>query len=250
MFSTLKTASLLEMNSRIADVLYATEFSDLDAKIGKILHYPQDMRFGKDMTFSRVREQAAKDIFTLFIMSNEEFLLVSPSGMTLRASNLFFERLDVPDDHKIRVAYEKVSHGSHWLFLEYPTMLLTVKNWDRFGREMLIGTGCVDDDWVSAVAERIRPFEGWSPCVPISFLPEEVSDLVKIVDFGKAYSSRKPSLPRGRKPTGARDEYFRRYPDEKPQDRTYEAIAAELKEAGFPISSRQVQTYESERNKE
>jgi len=52
---------------------------------------------------------------------------------------------------------------------------------------------------------------------------------------------------RGPKPTGAQDEYFRRYPVEKPNDISFDAIAAELAEAGFPISARQIQNYEKKR---
>jgi hypothetical protein len=53
---------------------------------------------------------------------------------------------------------------------------------------------------------------------------------------------------RGPKPTGAKDEYFKRYPNEKPAKLSYEAIAAELAEAGFPISARQLQNYERNRS--
>lgn len=53
---------------------------------------------------------------------------------------------------------------------------------------------------------------------------------------------------RGRKPTGAKKEYFRRYPRGKPSKLSYEAIAAELVEAGFPISARQLQNYEKKRS--
>ncbi len=54
---------------------------------------------------------------------------------------------------------------------------------------------------------------------------------------------------RGAKPTGAREEYYSRYPNGKPNDISFDAISAELAEAGKPISARQIQNYERERNK-
>ncbi|SLN17250.1 hypothetical protein ROA7450_00539 [Roseovarius albus] len=65
--------------------------------------------------------------------------------------------------------------------------------------------------------------------------------------FARMEENRGHQLKRGVKPTGARSEFLRRYPDGKPEHLSAEAVAAELTEAGFPISGRQVQNYDRER---
>jgi hypothetical protein len=75
---------------------------------------------------------------------------------------------------------------------------------------------------------------------------DEDWNLSQISTLGQVSGS--PGATRGSKPTGAKNEYFRRYPEGKPDGLSYEAIASELTEAGFPISGRQVLNYEKQRS--
>ncbi|MGC1506424.1 MAG: hypothetical protein WA782_20085 [Sulfitobacter sp.] len=63
---------------------------------------------------------------------------------------------------------------------------------------------------------------------------------------GSSSAGRRPNVKRGAKPTGAKEEFFRLYPDGKPDELSADAIAAELTEAGFPISGRQILNYAKE----
>ncbi len=69
--------------------------------------------------------------------------------------------------------------------------------------------------------------------------------MAKIPNVGNSTESQAKGK-RGSKPTGAKQEFFRRYPDGKPEGLSSEAIAAELTEAGFTICGRSVQNYAKE----
>jgi len=60
-------------------------------------------------------------------------------------------------------------------------------------------------------------------------------------------ANEKKPKKRGPKATGAKSEFYHRYPDGVPDGLSHEAIAAEISEAGFTISARSIGNYEKNR---
>lgn len=107
------------------------------------------------------------------------------------------------------------------------------------------------DTW----ADILKPFEGFFLCVPRELVddPQVLTKFIKQISEDQIHgeiSVESKKMRRGRQPSAAKREYFRRYPEEKPSDISFDAIAAELAETGFPINSRTLQNYERERKNE
>lgn len=239
MFSTSETISLFDLRQVIYEIL-ALERDGIRQEVAKKLEYSAEREF------PHIVDDVTEDLFTLFLLGNAEYWLVSVTGQVLRASNLFCEYVDRPIDDEVAVKYREQSHGSKWLFFEHPTMLLTVKNWDNFGRELLVENNATDENWIPIVAERVRPFEGWSLCVSRSACPVDISDLVTLTETILRKIGNNSNGKRGPKPTRAKQEFFRLYPDGKPEGLSAEAIAAEITAAGFSIGGRSIQNYDNE----
>ena len=133
------------------------------------------------------------------------------------------------EDIENATVYSGSSRHFEWL-AEYDFPIL--KNVQLQGLVRLEGASVVvDEAWFNKYLKKIEE-------IPTDNLAHSIP-----------YKRDKAQIKKGRKPTGAKEEYFRRYPNGKPKGVTFDAIAAELTESGFPISDRMIAMYESERKK-
>ena len=212
------------------------------------------------------------------IMLDFDTLLCSPDGTVLRAPEgllLHMDRLDwcgwqypPRSNAEFHGYYKALDEGTflprniadRYCFMDGFSGVVALKNNSLSGYKR-----AAHSDWHEGDVERLKtqvvdPFIGWSIAWNYSKFPMTVFEIIRdhglfqddwhIDDKLSEESSRHNPAHRGRKPFGAKSEYFRRYPDSKPDFVSWEAISAELTEAGFPISSRMLQNYEKTRSKD
>ena len=212
------------------------------------------------------------------ILLQFDTLLSSPTGLTMRAPDqmlLHGDRLDwCPLNNPIRSTSEfttlfrlfdeykfsGLDLGNRYCFIEPSTGIITLKN---NSLSMLAEASSVNlspEEIEEFYIRCVKPFLGFSIVWNSKNFPLDLSELLGSIsafephwNVSETHNSKMDSKlttgKRGRKPTGAREEYFRRYPDNKPSGVSFDAISAELSDAGFPISARQVQNYERSRSK-
>lgn len=224
------------------------------------------------------REQEFTSSLVAYLHLSETLLLFdtlvcSPSGQTMRAPTpllLHIDRLDwcylsmpprkVPEFRNFFEMFDKGLFDGEGLadrfcFIDSWMGIVRLKNNSLTSMVGASHLNLTSDDAEDFYRHGVKPFLGhsivWSP----KNFPEEVVELLDFFRalkpewkaaelYGTKNSKKLATRRRGPKPTGAKDEYYRRYPTGKPSDISFEAIAAELAEAGFPISARQIQNYE------
>ncbi len=212
MFSPIGTVSLLELRETLGEILTYWENRNVFHEICRELGYeyedvdgvpylrdrrepdgsvsPAPTHFGAS-AFNNVIE----DVFKLFLFGTDRFYLCSPSGEKMVGSNLFLELLDLNYEAEEFPEIIRNNHGSQWIFLEYPTYLISAKSWDRFSKEFLVENDLIDPDYVLPIAERVRSFEGWSLCVVEDDVPKTAQDCLSLVAFNR---ENRPTSKRGR----------------------------------------------------
>lgn len=154
--------------------------------------------------------------------------------------------------------FEASDLAARFCFIDPLLGVLTLKNNSLTSMMMASHIDLDTDDPRKIKETMLDPFLGHSIVWNAENFPDEAYELLGhmgafedrwgVAGFLSSDSVReKKPRKRGPKPTGAKQEYFRRYPDAKPNGVSFEAIAAELLEAGFPISARQIQNYEKMR---
>ena len=195
MFSTLDTISLFELYEWLYDELTLFENRDVAIKIVKQLELEIKVEQGKfylshsDTSYSeieflgRVASQLVDSVFRLTLLeAGNHFLLVSSEGRVLRGSSLFLEYLDTPDESPLKQEF-KAKTGLPWLFLEYPTYLISLEQWDRFSRNFLLENDLIDENFVLTTAERVRPFQGWSLCLERKRAPRNAQECLELASI-------------------------------------------------------------------
>lgn len=207
------------------------------------------------------------------ILLQFDTLVCSPEGQTMRAPDLMLLHsdrldwcyLDVPirNIHEFQYYFELFDEGrlnaddiaDRFCFIDPFMGTITLKNNSLTNMAKASHINLNSNDVERFYQQGVKPYLGNSIVWSAKKFPDEVVDLLDAMRFFETHwkvkelfdpkSARKlATQKRGAKPTGAKDEYFRLYPKGKPSDVSFEAIAAELAEAGFPISARQVQNYE------
>lgn len=228
------------------------------------------------------------DLISNIIMANVllEFdtLVCSPMGDILRAPELMLlhsDRLDwchwcwpVRETPEFLSYFEQFDKGNfsgqelanRYCFIDSFSGVIELKNNSiiNFGAASHFGRPTSKADKskhliTKFVSQAIEPFIGWAVVWNSANLPKSTMELLQGIGMldeswsipmqadGKSF----PEIgkrKRGPKPTGARNEFYRRYPGGKPSELSADAIAAELTEAGFSITGRMISYYESERN--
>lgn len=201
-------------------------------------------------------------------------LLCSKDGLLIRPDNYVFVHLDRLDwvypraplrettelqgifKHFDRGDFHATDLAHRYCFVDFYSGTIRLKNNSVSGFRRC---GHFFDD-VGAdryVTTQVAPFLSRSIVWRQDTLPENFADFLenngvfesrwRVAETLSANSNNaKVWSKRGAKPTGAKQEFIRRYPDGKPEGLSAEAIAAELKDAGFPISARQVLNYAKE----
>lgn len=122
----------------------------------------------------------------------------------------------------------------------------TLKHFDYYFGDGVEGGG-------QEVFDRyVKPFLGcyvvWDPDI----FPDNLFDIFESIGLSNKFWSKPDDkasgqlVPkkRGPKPSPAKREFEKRYPDGLPDGLSAEAVAAELTEAGFPITGRLIQNYD------
>jgi len=193
-FSTLDTISLFELDEWLFDELSLGENRDVAFQIARQLDFDVKVEQGKshrshtdtsssEVAFLRFIVPLVRSVFRLTLLkAGNHLILVSPDGRELRGSKLFLEFLDFPDEHPLTQEFEAKT-GSTWLFLEYPTYLISLKQWDNFGRKFVLENGLIDESYVLPTAECVRAFQGWSLCVERTEVPRNAQECVELVSI-------------------------------------------------------------------
>tara|TARA_B100000767_G_C19729103_1_gene520801 strand:- start:565 stop:1545 length:981 start_codon:yes stop_codon:yes gene_type:complete len=163
-----------------------------------------------------------------------------------------------------------------YLFLDHISYTVSLNLFDHLSKSGEKTLRWDFDEEVYYIAEILRKFVGYSLCIPEELYLKNWKIFWKEIgkrelqiyinekyhyqnqiypsdagaDFGWDSANEKVERTKkrlGRKPSGAKEEYYRLYPNGKPDGISYDAIEAELLEAGYKISSRSIQYYESER---
>lgn len=149
--------------------------------------------------------------------------------------------------------------NDRFCFVDRVSGLIALKNNSLSGFSRACHFDLTDADLKRIETYLVRPFLGWSVAWNPKDLPDTGIEILHWYGWCKEdwniapllgeenEKSRSMGRKRGRKPSSAKAEYFRRYPAGKPEGVSYEAIALELVEAGFPITARTLQNYEQER---
>ncbi len=103
--------------------------------------------------------------------------------------------------------------------------------------------------------QYVKPFIGCYVVFDSGVYPDSYYDNLEVLNLLNKHWV-KPELDivqlpiarkRGSKPAPAKGEFFARYPNGLPEGLSAEAVAAELTEAGYPITGRSIQNYDLER---
>lgn len=125
----------------------------------------------------------------------------------------------------------------------------TLKHFDNYFGDGASGSGKETFD------RYVKPFLGfyivWDP----EIFPDNHFDIFESIGLTNKFWSKPDDkvsgelVPRkrGPKPSPAKQEFEKRYPDGLPDGLSAEAVAAELSEAGFPITGRSIQNYDRSR---
>lgn len=205
-----------------------------------------------------------------------ETLLASPDGRIMEPDDYMFVHMDRLDwiypswplrqspelagiiDYFDQGIFHESDLSERYCFLDNALGTIRLKNnsISGFKRSSHFGDDAVSGRYVET---QVEPFVAWSVVwnganLPDDFpqffenigLLEERWNVPNALNSSETDDNRPTGKKRGAKPTGAKQEFFRLYPDGKPDDLSADAIAAELTESGFPISGRQVQNYAKE----
>lgn len=101
----------------------------------------------------------------------------------------------------------------------------------------------------------VKPFLGWYVVFDPEYYFDNLFDNLKSLGLENKHwatpmpevTERKNPKKRGPKSAPAKREFERRYPNGLPEGLSADAVAAELTEAGFPITGRSILNYDSER---
>ena len=210
------------------------------------------------------------------ILMNFDTLICSNSGQTMRAPLpllLHSDRLDwcgvdwpLRKNAQFNMLFKYFDRGTfdgqsladRFCFIDSFTGTVTLKN---NSLKTMLHASHLDlnsDDVERFFQVGVKPFLGYSIVWNNKNFPSDMVELLSSLDqfephwnvaefFDPIAAEEMKKKRRGPKPTGARDEYLRRYPNGKPSNLSFDAIAAELADAGFPISARQIQNYERSR---
>jgi hypothetical protein len=207
------------------------------------------------------------------ILLQFDTLVCASDGQTMRAPDLLVLHADRLDWCNLNFPIRKCAEFSYYFdlfdkgvfdgqdladrfcFIDPLTGTITLKNNSLSSMDMASHLDLNSRDLSRYLDHIVKPYLGHSIVWNSTNFPDEIHDLLddlgafeerwRVTEVFDRRSVKKPRMQRrGAKPTGAKDEYFRRYPESKPTNISYEAIAAELAESGFPISARQVQNYE------
>lgn len=137
------------------------------------------------------------DIFELMVLSLESVSIVSPNGLELKGSPLFFEMLNIHPDAAEFFDFLNINSNSKYYFFQRPTFLISLNNWDERTKDFLTSNSLDDLSHLEAIAEGIRPFEGWSLCLEEESVPSTIEDCLEIA---KVSNERKTNASRGRPP--------------------------------------------------
>lgn len=206
-------------------------------------------------------------------------LICSPDGKVLRAPNdlfihgdsleycpISYPARDEPEYNNYFKLFDEINFtggdiGERFGFIDCLKGLVIIKNNSKEMYEAssagVYGGG---SDYQNFIKTLVEPFRGWSIVWNSNNFPNEIRTVVDLAgglrehwsfpeDSQLNFKNANKRVKRGAKPTGARSEFYRRYPDGKPPELSADAIAAELTEAGFPITGRMISYYELERNK-
>lgn len=188
-------------------------------------------------------------------------LLCTKEGNLLRAWESIFLHPDqfycFPLDFPLRSMTEL-----HRIYEEYDAKRMTSNDlWDRFSC-IDANTGLVRqkvqtknnfERWgggAEEYSEFVEPFVGCSVVFSPDSFPESLEELVSEFDLPSNWLPKNDRAinelevrRRGAKPAPAKAEFLRRYPEGIPGGLSADAVAAELCEAGFPVTGRTVLNY-------
>ncbi|UTS79396.1 hypothetical protein OL67_000443 [Phaeobacter piscinae] len=141
---------------------------------------------------------------------------------------------------------------SRYSCLDGDTGLVKEKNSTKRNFKMYFGDGVGGDGGI--FDKFVGPFLGWHLVFDPDVYPEEYYDTFAQMGLLNPHweqpSDEENSVvkkKRGPKPSPAKQEFFRRYPEGLPEGLTAEAVAEELKASGFPITGRSIYSYDRER---
>ena len=196
--------------------------------------------------------------------------MCSSSGGVLRANHpilfhpdqffyfpLSFPLRNVPELARIFEEYDAQRMSGQDLWARYScldgdTGLVKEKNSTKKHFEIYFGSG--DGGSEGIFGKFVKPFLGWYLVFDPDVYPEEYYDTFEQLGLLHPHWKRPSDADnsvvkkkRGPKPSPAKQEFVRRYPDGLPAGLTAEAVAEELKAAGFPITGRSIYSYDRER---
>ena len=149
--------------------------------------------------------------------------------------------------------------SARYYFLDHSLGILRLKNNSISGFKFSSHFGD-DAHSDSYFQHQVKPFLGWAPVWNEEDLPDNFAQFLENLGVLReewnvpALTLEKTGQDetyraRGAKPTGAKAEFRRRYPNGKPDGLSADAVAAEITETGCPISGRQVLNYAREQIK-
>ena len=238
---------------------------------------PDDKDWAAHLALSRDDDFFSSIIFYCLLsrsLLSLDTLLASPSGATMQPSESIFlhmDRLDwvstrwpIRKTTELRTIFEYYDQGKfggralseRFCFVDCELGTIRKKNNSVSGFQRC--SHMFDKSNANNfIKQHVDPFISWALVWNEEQLPDDYA--VFLENFGflpsnweipevleSATSASRPTAKRGAKPTGAKGEFLRLYPDGKPENLSADAIAAQLTEAGFPISGRQVSNYAKE----
>lgn len=217
------------------------------------------------------------ELITFWIMNklDDEFsaVLCSPSGSLLRSNHPIHFHPDQFFYFSLRFPLREMSELRR-IYDEYDAKRMTSKDlWDRFT--------CIDAE-TGLVKEKIqtkrqfnnyfggfpyfetdngafetyvKPFLGWYVVFDSEYYFDDMVDNIAALGLENKHwatpstevAERKSPKKRGPQPAPAKREFEQRYPNGLPEGLSADAVAAELTEAGFPITGRSILNYDSKR---
>ncbi|MCK0142536.1 hypothetical protein [Aliiroseovarius sp. F20344] len=242
-------------------------FEATNEEMQEYFDYSQNMRFDISVLYHCLLSRVLKDFPTC--VSSSEGLVIQPDESLF----LHMDRLDwvhpvwpIRKSRELLNIFKLYEEGSfdtgdlaaRYCFLDHTLGCIRLKNNSASGFER--SSHYLDSETTRKyIEQQVTPFVSWVLVWKRGALPDDFPTYLQQVGFiepgwglvGRSEGHERRSRPterRGPKPSGAKEEYYRRYPHGKPKEVSFLSISKELEEAGFKISERMVGNYEKQRN--
>jgi len=271
------TTAAFDQNSDGQSLLAGYRHQKLRDVAPDVVYSPKDEHWAEHLKRSREDDFCITLLFHCVfskLMMNLDTLVTSPQGIVVQADDYLFlhkDRLDwVYPKWPIRSSTELTQYFSlfdekrfgggaimeRYCFVDYGLGAISLKNNSEasFYNSSHFG----DDAFASKyIRTHVDPFVGWAVVWNEASMPDDFTEVFEAMGlieehwkaphfFTSSSEAKIRVARRGAKPANAKREFFRLYPNGKPNDLSAVAIAAQLTELGYPISGRSVQNYAKE----